>query len=207
MFKEANFIDFWIYGVCTVSLFVLLPPFIELWIGENYLIDRASFLLILVNFYLQGQSTIYNNARIAKGNFNMDKNWALAQALTNLVVSTICALHFGLVGVYMGTVASRLVLFISRPCVTYRFLFDEGPIRYFITSAKYFIAVSIAAGLCFYSCEIVIGMLSLTWLSFMLAIAICVIEANLFFYIVFSKNQEFSEFKIRLQRLIGRVKR
>ncbi|WP_143758279.1 lipopolysaccharide biosynthesis protein [[Collinsella] massiliensis] len=207
VFKEANFIDFWIYGVCTVSLFVLLPPFIELWIGENYLIDRASFLLILVNFYLQGQSTIYNNARIAKGNFNMDKNWALAQALTNLVVSTICALHFGLVGVYMGTVASRLVLFISRPCVTYRFLFDEGPIRYFITSAKYFIAVSIAAGLCFYSCEIVIGMLSLTWLSFMLAIAICVIEANLFFYIVFSKNQEFSEFKIRLQRLIGRVKR
>lgn len=110
VFDEANFIGFWIFGLCAVCLFVLLPSFIELWIGETYLIDAASFTLILVNFYLQGQSVVYNNARIAKGNFNKDKWWSLLQAIINLVVSIVCALQFGLVGVFVGTVVSRLVL-------------------------------------------------------------------------------------------------
>lgn len=77
VFDETNFIGFWVFGLCAVCFFVLLPPFIELWIGETYLIDAASFTLILVNFYLQGQSVVYNNARIAKGNFNKDKWWSL----------------------------------------------------------------------------------------------------------------------------------
>ena len=205
VFKEANFIDFWIYGLCTACLFVLLPPFIELWVGSQYLIDQASLLLILINFYLQGQSTIYNNARVAKGHFSMDKNWALAQALTNLVVSTACAFQFGLVGVYIGTVVSRLVLFISRPCVTYRFLFDDSPLNYFKNAATYLFSVLLASAVCGIVSSAIINWLSLSWLSFTLSFLICVIGINAVFYLLFANSVELSSFRRRVFGLFGRI--
>lgn len=73
VFQEINFLNFWVYGVCTICFWILIPPFITLWIGADQLIDTVSFSLICVNCYLQGQSTAYNNARIAKGNFGKDK--------------------------------------------------------------------------------------------------------------------------------------
>lgn len=91
VFKEINFVNFWIYGFCSIAFWNLIPPFITLWIGSDKVIDDVAFTLIIVNCYLQGQSTAYNNARIAKGNFNKDKGWAIAQAITNLVVSIIAA--------------------------------------------------------------------------------------------------------------------
>lgn len=202
VFKEANFIDFWIYGVCTICLFVLLPSFITLWAGEQYLIDNASLILILLNFYLQGQSTIYNNARIAKGDFNIDKSSALAQAIVNLVISVICALKFGLVGVYMGTVASRFVLVISRPCLTYRFLFGEKPVWYFYTLVKYLIAVVVAAGICNVICSLILVRLTLA--TFLAAAVVCFVLSNICFFIFFSKSSEFAAFKTRIVSIIGR---
>ena len=46
-FKDANFICFWIYGFCSIAFFVLIPPFITLWLGRDFLIDNISFLLIV----------------------------------------------------------------------------------------------------------------------------------------------------------------
>lgn len=114
VFKEINFANFWIYGFCSVAFWILIPPFITLWIGADKLIDGVSFTLIVLNCYLQGQSFAFNSARIAKGNFGKDKSWALLQALVNLVVSIIGAKCLGLVGICIGTVVSRLVYVFFR---------------------------------------------------------------------------------------------
>lgn len=180
VFDEANFIGFWVFGLCTVCFFVLLPSFIELWIGETYLIDAASFTLILVNFYLQGQSVVYNNARIAKGNFNKDKWWSLLQAIINLVVSVVCALQFGLVGVFIGTVVSRLVFVISRPCSTYRFVFGCSPWHYFVDVAKYCFFVVLAAVVSVGATSIFLETLSIA--NFCLATIVCFVITNVVFF-------------------------
>ena len=137
--------NFWIYGFCSIALWILVQPFITIWIGDDKLVDNMAFTLIIVNCYLQGQLTAYNNARIAKGNFNKDKGWAFAQAITNHVVSVIAAKYLGLVGIYIGTVASRLVYVMFRPYSTYKFLFEESSIDYYKKLLQYFINVIIAA--------------------------------------------------------------
>lgn len=189
VFDEANFIGFWVFGLCTVCFFVLLPSFIELWIGETYLIDAASFTLILVNFYLQGLSVVYNNARIAKGNFNKDKWWSLLQAVTNLVVSVVCALQFGLVGVFVGTVVSRLVFVISRPCSTYRFLFGCSPRRYFVDTVKYCLFVVLAAVVSASVTAVFLSALSIA--NFCLATIICLVVTNVVFFVCTFKSSVF----------------
>ncbi len=206
VFDEANYIGFWMFGLCTVCFFALLPSFIELWIGETYLIDEASFTLILVNFYLQGQSVVYNNARIAKGNFNKDKWWSLLQAITNLVVSIVCALQFGLVGVFIGTVVSRLVFVVSRPCSTYRFLFGCSPWRYFADIVKYCFFVVLAAVVSVSATSIFLEALSIA--NFCLATVVCFVVANIVFFVCTFKSSVFKAVKKRVfslaKPLLGR---
>ena len=205
VFKEANFVNFWVYGLCTACCFVLLTPFIRLWVGDDYVIDSVSLGLIILNFYLQGQCTIYNNARIAKGNFNMDKWWSLLQAVVNLVVSVVAAVYLGLVGVYIGTIASRLVFVISRPGCTYRFLFGKSPAGYFAGLARYLAAVGIATVVCWFACEPLLG--NLGWLTFAASVVVCLAVPNVMFYLLFRKSPEFAALGARVSGLLGKVGR
>lgn len=200
VFDEANFINFWVYGFCTVCFFVLLPPFIQLWIGEDFLIDELSLALILVNFYFQGQCTIYNNARVAKGNFNMDKWWSLLQAIVNLVASFIGAFTIGLVGVFLGMVLSRLMFVVTRPCSTYRFLFGESPARYFRDLIAYGAAVLIAVFVSATVCSLLLH--QITWLNLFAAALLCVLISNAIFLLLFHRSKNMAACLRRIEGLL-----
>lgn len=200
VFNEANFANFWIYGLSTVCLLILLTPFVKLWVGEEYVIDSMSLSLIILNFYLQGQCTIYNNARIAKGNFNIDKWWSLLQSLVNLAVSIVGAMYLGLVGVYVGTVASRLVFVVSRPSSTYRFLFGKSPSVYFKKLIVYLAAVTIAVVCCWIPSRTLLD--TPTWMNFWIAVAICLTLPNVVFIVCFRKSPEFTALLTRVLRLL-----
>lgn len=202
VFFESNLIDFWIYGVCTVCLFVLLSPFIELWVGSDYLIDKISLLLILINFYLQGQSVIYNNVRVAKGNFNLEKWCSLAQALINLVVSVIGAFCLGLVGVYIGTVISRVFYMIARPLATYRYLFGSSPAEYFKQSVQYFFAVIVAMVVCHMVCQPIL--VHVTIITLCISAIVCLFLSNVLFALFFGRKAEARTFAYRIINLTKR---
>lgn len=200
VFKEINFVNFWVYGFCSIAFWNLIPPFVTLWIGSDKIVDNVAFTLIIINCYLQGQSTAYNNARIAKGNFNKDKGWAIAQAFTNLVVSVIAAKVAGLVGIYIGTVASRLVYVVFRPYSTYKFLFGESSFEYYKTLFIYSIEVIIAAVttkiciMCFIS--------KITILTFIYMALIVAIIPNTLFVLFNFRTKEFSVWKCRIRSIL-----
>ena len=152
-FLDLNFINFWLYGFSSIAFLVLVPPFITLWLGAEYLIDNASFILIVLNAYLLGQFLVYNNARGVKGNFGKDKWLSLSEALINLIVSVICAYYLGLVGVYIGTIASKVFYTIARPIATYRFMTDKSPWDYFSRFLKYFGATVFAGAITYLVCS------------------------------------------------------
>lgn len=204
VFKEINFLNFWIYGFCSICFWILIPPFITLWIGADKLIDSISFSLIIVNCYLQGQSVAFNNARIAKGNFGKDKVWALAQAIVNLVVSVIAGYYLGLVGIYIGTVSSRLVYVIFRPYKTYSFLFERSPRYYYSKFTRYLCAVLFAAGVTKLSTNWLLCEITIPKFIFASLITICVI--NVCFYLCFWRSEEMLSWKNRISTIIRRSK-
>ena len=199
VFKEVNFANFWIYGFCCVAFWILVPPFITLWIGADKLIDNISFSLIIINIYLQGQCTAYYNARIAKGNFNKDKWWAVAQAIVNLVVSVIGAKSFGLVGVYIGTIASRMIYVLFRPYSTYEFLFEDKVMTYYKRFSQYFIEVVLADLVTKLMTNIVLC--EVTVISFVISLIIVLIVPNVVFFACNSKSQEFIMWKNRIKSM------
>lgn len=199
VFKTSNFINFWIYGFCCIALYILTPPFISLWLGKDFLIDEISFGLIILNCYLQGQSTIYNNARIAKGNFQKDKWISFIQALLNLVVSIILAKKIGLVGVYIGTIVSRTFFVCFRPVITYKFLFGKSCKFYFSKFIIYFAAVLTA---CIITKSVSNCLLNdITILKFVASLPIVLIIPNLIFALLFFKSREFKDSLGRLKKI------
>lgn len=181
---------------------ILIPPFITLWIGADKLIDNTSFLLIIINSYLMGQSVAFNNARIAKGNFGRDKVWAFAQAIVNLVVSIIAGYYLGLAGIYIGTVVSRLVYVVFRPYSTYHFLFERSSREYYKKFLHYFIAVAITG--------LVTKILTSKLLAeptigrFIIATILIVLIINLFFLIMFLRSEELKAWKLRVKSIVSR---
>lgn len=202
VFKEINFVNFWIYGFCCIAFWILIPPFITLWIGNDKLIDNLSFTLIIINTYLQGQSKTYNNARIAKGNFNKDKWWAIIQAIVNLVVSILAARQFGLVGVYMGTIASRLIYVIFRPYATYEFLFGESSKEYYKYLIKYFIMVVMTAIITKGIVNIIMNEINI--ISFIISVIVVAILPNIIFLLCNFNTNEFKSLKERLLTYNGK---
>lgn len=199
-FLELNFLNFWIYGFCCIAFFILIPPFITLWIGNENLIDTASFLLIVINCYLIGQSTVYNNTRIAKGDFSRDKWSAFFQAAVNLIVSVICAKKLGLTGVYVGTIVSRMVFVIWRPACTYRFLFERSCLEYYIRLAVYFAAVVCAGGITYLCTQPLFA--RITFGRFLLAGGAVAVLPNLLFLLAFHRTKEFGDLLYRAKGIL-----
>lgn len=199
-FCEINFINFWIYGFCSVAFFVLIPPFIVLWIGSAYLIDTGSLLLIVISRYILGQTIIYNYARTAKGRFDKDYWISIIEAIINLIVSVVAANHLGLVGVYIGTLTSRIFYIIFRPIASYKFLYDKSSVDYFRQLATYFLATCLA-GLVTYT--LTRGLLAnVTVVNFALSVVITAIVPNAVFALLFVKTKVFHSVYDRVKKLI-----
>jgi len=200
-FYEVNFYDFWIYGFCSIAFFLLIPPFIQLWIGADYLIDTWSFLLIIINVYLQGQSTVYNSARIAKGNFNLDKWVSVCQAFINLIVSIVCAKLFGLIGIYIGTIASRLFFVILRPIKTYKFLYGHSCKEYFSTFTRY-VAITLIAGVATYIPVTAVLHSQVNILTFIVSCLFVAVIPNVIFFLIFRKSDYLKILICRIRKLV-----
>ncbi len=201
VFDEVNFYDFWIYGFCSIAFLVLIPPFITLWLGNDFLIDSAPFFLIVLNVYIRGQSGVYTNARDAKGNFNLDKWVSVVEAVINLFVSIICANAWGLFGVYVGTIISTLFYAIAKPLKTYRFLYGESVGWYFKDFLKY-LMVTIVAGALTYMMSIRIFSVGVSIPTFLLACVVVVVIPNGLFYMIFRKSRYMGLLVNRAKRMV-----
>lgn len=201
VFDEANFYDFWIYGFCSIAFMVLIPPFVTLWLGNDFLIDDASFFLIVLNVYLRGQSNIYTNARTAKGNFNLDKWVSVIEAIINLVVSVICAKNWGLFGVYVGTIAASLFYVIAKPVKTYHFLYGGRVSDYFKDFLRYSF-IAIVAGILTYFVSIRIFLNGVSIFKFLLACIVVVLIPNTIFYITFRNTKYIKLLFNRVEKML-----
>lgn len=199
-FEEANFINFWIYGFCSIAFFVLTPPFIALWIGEESLIDNVSFLLIIINLYLQGQCTIYMYARSAKGEFRRGIVPVIVQPIVNLVVSIIGAKTLGLVGVYIGTVVSRLVL-VMRPSLEYRYFFGRSAWEYYGKLVLHFAATFLAGLAAYMAVQPLLPAAS--WGRFVMGVCVVAVLPNLIFLLLFFRAKEFKAVLVRVNNLLS----
>lgn len=190
VFNILNFIGAWIFGFCSICLFVLYNPFITLWLGEQYLFDMKIVTIIVVNFYMLGMRQPVLTERDALGLFWYDRHKPIAESVINLVYSIPLALKFGIVGVFLGTLISTVTTSLwVESYVLFKHGFHKNCARYF---AKYFgyIAVTLAAGsICYFvSAQVHIAA---PILNFSVKVLICCAIPNIIFLLAYCRTAPF----------------
>ncbi|MDR6121167.1 O-antigen/teichoic acid export membrane protein [Bacillus sp. SLBN-46] len=192
VFNITNFISFWIYGFATICFYNLLNPTIEIWLGNKYLIAQEIILVVLFNYYLTGMRVPVTTVKSAAGIYDVDKFTPLTQAVINLVVSILLVQKFGLIGVFIGTLISSLVLPCwQRPYILYKYVFKTSSRPYFLEYIKY---LSVIFGIILVTSWIInTFFLETTIMNYIARIIVCLLVPNLIIIICFYRSSVFRE--------------
>ena len=203
-FKIIEFITALQAAICFCGLYVLFNPFIELWVGKDYLFSETVTAVMAFSFYLTYMRKAVLMFRDACGLYWNDRYKPLAESAINLAASIYLTIHYGVIGVVVGGIISTLLTcFWVEPYVLFNNGIDIKLKDYFINYLKFTVIALLAAMIS----EFVYSSLftKVTLLNFIAGIFICVSVTLIIWYTVF-KNREEMQYLIAFvkQRIIGK---
>ena len=131
LLRRTLFINLWLASFTTVCLFLLLNPFIRLWLGPDFLLPVSAVAWICMQHYFQSARLTANTFINSCGLFHLDRFRPLVESAVNLTVSIYLANRIGITGVFIGTVVSGLVTYFWRePHLLHKHFFQKSTLRY-----------------------------------------------------------------------------
>lgn len=193
VFKRYNFLGFWIFSWTGLCLYVLLTPFVKLWLGEEFIIDNFTIALVMINYYLVGMRVTVGNVKMAAGLYAQDQWVPIVQSVINLIVSIVGAMKLGLAGVFLGTVVSSISIPCwYRPVIVYKYVFRK-PVREYFSKYVIYMSVTIVNIWLVMAVNryIVVSLALSQILKFLILAVVCVILPNGIIIALFHKTEEF----------------
>lgn len=189
IYKVYLLLNFWLYSFFTIVLCIMIEPFISLWLGASFLMDKSVLILLVIIFYERGMRNSITTVKTTSGIFHEDRYASLCQAAVNLIVSIVLVQYIGIAGVFAGTLVSALVIpFWITPCLVYKKVFKRPVKGYFL---KYMHYIVIGVGtyvLTSFMCSFI---LVKDVLGLIVRAGTCVIVPNIVYIILFYKTAEF----------------
>ena len=185
VYWELFSIRMFIAGIVCTSLFFLLEPFIVLWIGEKYLLEKIVLILIILTIF-------FNITRDATIQFLYGYGlfwdvWAsIIEVLIYVSVAIIGGFIWELPGVLLGSVISLIpVIVIWKPYLLYRWGFKENVIYYWMGYFKHLILLFLPAIACYYFLLWTAICPKDSYLNWIIYASLCVIFYSVSLYILF----------------------
>ena len=202
VFARCVFLNSWITCFCCVCLWSLFQPFVTLWAGEDYLLDRFVVFIIVLNFYIRNMNHPAQTFKVAGGLFWNDRFRPLAEAVINLVASILLGRVMGFAGILLGTAISALATnFWIEPYVVFKHALKERGVWYFLEYAMFTVlTVALSYGTNALVCLISFGSV----LGFVVQCVVCVIVPNAVMLLLFHKKPEFIYAKELLMKKLRR---
>ena len=200
VYEKLNLFNFWLYALCSICLLVLFNPFIEIWIGKEYLLSFSVVFLLVFNFYITGMQAVTTSFRNAYGLFWKAKYRPLVMIVINIVVSIVLVKFMGIAGVVLGTIISRLVTVTwLDPYIVYHYGFQKSPKRYYIKYSVLLILFLVVALVTNWVVGYIPGG-NIFW--FLCKAVTCFVLVNGIFYLLFKDTDDFRYFYGRIKNFI-----
>lgn len=200
IFNRLNFLGGWLYGWSLICLIILFNPFVELWLGSEYLFSMPLVIIISINFYVNGMREAVRTFRSALGIYKYDRYKSVFEALINLFASIILAKKVGIVGIFIGTfLSTMLVCFWIEPYMLYKHGLKGNLKGYFKDYGLNTMITIIAYVLTSFANQLVKGS-SIT--DFIARVLICIIVPNIIFAIFYRRRDEFKYYYYLLKGII-----
>lgn len=142
VFNELFSLRFYMVAVVCYGYYMLVGSFISLWIGEEYLLDHTTLLLITVILFVNLVRSIIDSFNNAYGLFQ--DVWAtLTEACINIGCSVWFGSIWGLSGILAGVLLSLLlIIFLWKPYFLFGWGFRISVLHYW---KLYFICFAVGA--------------------------------------------------------------
>ena len=202
IYEKLSFFNFYIYSLCSVCLFVLINPFMHIWLNDDYVLSTLVAFLLSLNFYITGMGAVTNSFRTAYGLFYKARFRPIAMVIINIVVSVILVKPLGIAGVLIGTIVSRLLTVAwLDPYVIYKYGFKANVIEYYKRYLYYLIIFLVSCGLIYYLSTFVNTNNIIIW------IITALVSFNLYNIIIFILFGKKEEFKYFYDKFLGFIKK
>ncbi len=188
--KRLTVIIYFFTSFCSVCLFNLLNPFVELWVGKDYLLSVGVVGWCIASFYIQIMKAPVWYALGGVGYFREDKRIAIIGAVSNLVISVICAKLWGLSGIFMGTVFSQLIQWVLKTRLFLNKYVGQETIEYHLLSLR-LVAETVLL------CAVGYGITSIITFenviaNFIFKMFVCVTVPAVFHLVLYRKSEAFN---------------
>ncbi len=132
LYEVLELFNYWLVLGCSIAIFILSKPFIALCFGTEYVLQDYVVLAVVLNFYTSNIRQTLWAYRETTGIFKQTQYTTMVTAVCNIVTSIIGGYFFGLFGIIMATVFSRIIYaWWKEPMVLYRECFHKDPMHYY----------------------------------------------------------------------------
>lgn len=204
LFMRLDFLNFWLYGITSICIYVFINPFIGFWIGDEYLLDKSVVIVITINFLLEGFLYSLWLFRSTMGLFVQGKYRPVFTAAINLVLAILLGKYLGLIGVLLGTTFARLLVNVwYDPYVIFKYGFKVSVRNYYIEYLKRVLLILIVSIMCEYLYSNILNVNSFA--LFFIALALVFLLINILFSIMYRRNPYLSYYMIVFNKSIANL--
>ena len=203
IYSLLDFIGFWVYSVCGICMAILINPFVEIWLGSEYLLGIETVIILCLNFYICGTQNVNSNFRNAYGLFYEGRYRPVLMIVINLFSSILLAKYIGITGIFIGTLLSRLLTVgIFDPYIVFKYGLKISLQNYYKAHGLYHIVTLIVGTLLFLLFSKWLTTTALLWIIK----AVCVfVTVNLIYVVIFFRHPLFMDLKLRISEIMGKV--
>lgn len=204
VFKRICFLAFLCGNFIATTIFLVINPFVEIWIGKEYLLNMNVVFALVADVYILTMARPYEAFRIANRLFLKGKYRPVVMTIINLILSVLLGKIWGIFGVLISTVIARTVTHVwYDPWLIYRNTFKTPFINYLVTKFKYLLTVV-------FNCAILYFALSFIntdnlIVDFIIKVAIAFTVPSILVFIFYRKNNEMKWFISYIKMIIKKV--
>ena len=156
LFKDLSFIIFYIVSFCSIALLCLYQPFMQIWMGPEYMFNMPCVIAFVVFFYTWQIRVIGLNFKDAAGMWKNDALKPYAAMVSNIVLCLLLVKPLGIIGVLLAsTVSFVAVYFPWETTVLYRDLFKASAMKYCLTQLVYLVITVTVGALSYFVCSLI----------------------------------------------------
>ena len=139
VFWELRAFRYWGAFVLIFTFYYFIEPFISLWLGRDYILDRAILIVILINIFI-GQTRIVVMGFLNGYGLFKDTWSPIVEAALNIGSAILFGSYFGMLGVLLGTTISlTLIICLWKPYFLFHEAFNLPVSEYWFKTSIYFI--------------------------------------------------------------------
>ena len=203
MFSILEVYNFCLVGFCSICFIILIPDFIQICFGMEYVLSFEVLICIVLDFYTSHIRQTLWAYRETTGIFKKTRYVTMITAIINIVLSIILGYYFGVIGIIGATVIARMMCaWWIEPIIIFRDYFNSSPIPYFVTYIKRMILVTVICIATYVICDI-IPSINL-YISFIIKSIICLIIPTFIIGLIYRKSEAAMYIKENLLKKVGK---